>query len=246
MTFSNGDPLTTSDVEFTMGLHKDPAIKSTALTDVEQIESIRVVDPLTVEFTLAEPWVVFPFALSRSAGEVIPERAYTEAGPGEWSTNPIGAGAYVLDRSVPNQEVVLKPNPVYYGGPVCPTLRFISIPGSQGALEAFQQGEIQVGYLRGAEFISQAWDADEQGDYEAISSGRSLVMNNGKAGYAGILTDERARRAVSYALDRDLMNDRLTGGRGQATSALLAESSRFFDGQQGPEFDPEQAKALVA
>lgn len=244
-TFSNGDPLTASDVEFTMNLHLDPAVGSTALTDVEQIESTRVVDPLTVEFTLSEPWVDFPFALSRSAGEVIPEKAYTEAGPEAWKDNPIGAGAYVLERNVPNQEVVLKPNPNYYGGPVCPTLRFISIPGSQGTLEAYQNGEIQVGYLRGAEFISQAWDAGEQGFYEAISSGRSLVMNNGKAGYDGIFTDERARLAVAHALDRDLMNERLTGGRGQATSSLLAESSRFYDGQQGPEFDAEKAAALV-
>lgn len=245
VTFSNGDPLTASDVEFTMDLHMDPKLGSLALTDVEQIESTRVVDPMTVEFTLAEPWVDFPFALSRSAGEVIPEKAYTEAGPEAWKDNPIGAGAYVLDRKIPNQEVVLKPNPNYYGGPVCPTLRFISIPGSQGTLEAYQKGEIQVGYLRGAEFISQAWDADEQGFYEAISSGRSLVMNNGKAGYDGILTDERARLAVAHALDRDLMNDRLTSGRGQATSSLLAESSRFYDGQQGPEFDAEKATALV-
>ena len=244
-TFSNGDPLTASDVEFTMNLHLDPAVGSTALTDVEQIESTRVVDPLTVEFTLSEPWVDFPFALSRSAGEVIPEKAYTEAGPEAWKNNPIGAGAYVLERNVPNQEVVLKPNPNYYGGPVCPTLRFISIPGSQGTLEAYQNGEIQVGYLRGAEFISQAWDAGEQGFYEAISSGRSLVMNNGKAGYDGILTDGRARLAVAHALDRDLMNERLTGGRGQATSSLLAESSRFYDGQEGPEFDAEKAAALV-
>lgn len=228
-----------------MGLHRDRALGSTALTDVEQIESTRAVDPLTVEFTLTEPWVDFPFALSRSAGEVIPEKAYTEAGPEAWEDNPIGAGAYVLDSKIPNQEVVLKPNPNYYGGPVCPTLRFISIPGSQGTLEAYQKGEIQVAYLRGAEFIGQAWGAGEQGFFEAISSGRSLVMNNGKAGYDGILTDERAHLAVAHALDRNLINERLTGGRGQATSSLLAESSRFYDGQQGPDFNAEEAAALV-
>lgn len=110
-TFSNGDPFTASDVEFTMGLHRDRALGSRALTDVEQIELTRVVDPLTVEFTLSEPCVDFPFALSRSAGEVVPEKAYTEAGPEAWEDNPIGAGAYVLASKIPNQEVVLTPNP---------------------------------------------------------------------------------------------------------------------------------------
>ena len=245
VTFSNGDPLTASDVAFSMDLHRDPEIGSTALTDVEQIESTTVVDPLTVEFTLTEPWVDFPFALSRSAGEVFPEQAFTEADPDEWEQNPIGAGAYVLESNIPNQEVVLTPNPNYYGGPVCPTLRFVHIPGSQGTFEAYQNDEIQVGYLRGAEFVSQAWDAGEQGFYETLGGGRILVMNNGKAGYDGILTDDRARRAVAHALDRDLMNDRLTGGRGEATSSLLAESSRFYDGQEGLEYDPETATALV-
>ena len=246
VTFSNGDPLTGSDVAFTMGLHKDPKTGSTALTDVEQIEATRVVDPRTVEFTLTEPWVGFPFALARSAGEVIPEKAYSQMPPEEWATNPIGAGAFVVDSVIPNREVVLTPNPDYYGGPVCPTLRFVAIPGSQGTLEAFQNKELQVGFLRGAKFVNAAWDADEQGFYEAVSSGRAMVMNNGKAGYSGIFTDVRARQAVAHALDTTLMDDRLTGGLGQPTSALLAESSRFYDGQEGPEYDPEKAKALVA
>lgn len=56
---------------------------------------------------------------------------------------------------------MVDPNPNYYGGPVCPTLRFISIPGSQSAPEAVQNDEVQVGYLSGAEFISPAWDQEE-------------------------------------------------------------------------------------
>ena len=245
VTFSNGDPLTADDVKFTMELHADPATASGAKTDVDEIESIRVVDPLTVEFELGEPWAGFPFALTRSAGEVIPRDAYTEMGPEEWAANPIGAGAYVLAHNTPGQEVVLEPNPGYYGGPVCPTLRFISIPGSQATLEAFRNDEVQVGYLRGAQFINEAMEDDAPGFLSVISSGRAIVMNNGAAGYDGVFTDERARKAVAHGLDRALINERLTDGLGQPTSALLAESSRFYDGQQGPAYDPELAADLV-
>ena len=245
VTFSNGDPLTADDVKFTMELHADPATASGAKTDVDEIESIRVVDPLTVEFELGEPWAGFPFALTRSAGEVIPRDAYTEMGPEEWAANPIGAGAYVLAHNTPGQEVVLEPNPGYYGGPVCPTLRFISIPGSQATLEAFRNDEVQVGYLRGAQFINEAMEDDAPGFLSVISSGRAIVMNNGAAGYDGVFTDERALKAVAHGLDRELINDRLTDGLGQPTSALIAESSRFYDGQQGPAYDPELAAELV-
>ncbi|KAA0918971.1 ABC transporter substrate-binding protein [Dietzia sp. ANT_WB102] len=243
--FSNGDPLTAEDVAFTIDQHKDPATRAVTLTDAIQVKDTRVVDPLTVEFTLTEPWTGFPILLAGAAGEVLPQKAYTEAGPEKWAQNPIGAGAYLVDTYTPNQEVVLKPNPDYYGGPVCPTLRFIRIPGGQGTLESFQNGEIQAGFLRGAKFVSAARDADEQGFYEITSSGSVVNMNSGAAGYDGVLTDARARQAVGFALDRDLMNQRLTGGKGQATSALLAESSRFFDGEQGPQYDVEKAKQLV-
>lgn len=243
--FSNGDPLTADDVAFTIGLHKDPATRSVVMTEALQIAETTVVDPRTVEFTLTEPWSGFPIVLAGAAGEVIPQKAYEASTPEQWSRNPIGAGAFVMDNYIPNQEVVLKPNPDYYGGPVCPTLRFINIPGSQGTFDAFQVGELQAGFLRNGKFVAMAKDAGAAGFEEVTSSGSVVNMNSGKGGYDGVMTDERARQAVGYALDRDLMNQRLTGGLGQPTSALLAEASRFYDGQQGPEYNVDKARELV-
>ena len=245
VNFSNGDPVTAEDVAFTIGLHQDPATRSVIMTEAMQVDEAVAVDPLTVEFTLTEPWAGFPSLLAGAAGEVIPQDAFMEAGPEEWASNPIGAGAFVMDSYTPDQEVVLQPNPDYYGGPVCPTLEFIRIPGSQGTMEAFQTGELQVGVLRGAKFVTDAQDADIQGFEEIISSGSLINMNSGNAGYDGVLTDERARRAVGHAMDRELWNQRLAGGMGQPTSALVAESSRFYDGQEGPEYDADEAKRLV-
>ena len=245
VNFSNGDPVTAEDVAFTIGLHQDPATRSVVMTDAMQVDEATVVDERTVEFTLTEPWAGFPALLSGAAGEVIPRAAFEASTPEEWARNPIGAGAFVMDSYTPDQEVVLQPNPEYYGGPVCPTLEFIRIPGSQGTYEAFQTGELQVGMLRGAKFVTDAKDAGTQGFEEIISSGSVINMNSGNAGYDGVLTDERARRAVAHALDRDLWNQRLYGGMGQPTSALVAESSRLYDGQEGPKYDADEAKRLV-
>ena len=246
VNFSNGDALTADDVAFTIGLHQDPDTQSIAMTDALNIENLEVVDPQTVEFTLDEPWAGFPILLTGSAGEVIPQEAYEAADPEDWARNPVGAGAFVMDEYIPDQQVVLQPNPDYWGGVVCPTLEFIQIPGSQGTLEAFQTGELQLGYLRGSKFVTDAQDAGEPGFHEIGSSGSAIFMNNGNADYDGILTDQRARQAVAHALDRELMDQRLTDGTGQPTSALLAESSRFYDGQEGPVYDEERASELVA
>lgn len=243
--FSNGDPLTAADVEFTIELNQDPANKSVAQTDAQQIEQVRVVDPLTVEFTLDEAWAEFPSLLAGVVGEVIPEQAYTAAAPEEWARSPIGAGAFVVDNYIPDQEVVLSPNPNYYGGPVCPTLRFIRIAGSQGTYEAFRTGEIQVGFLRGAQYVTDAQSDGVRGFEEILSPGTVVMMNVANAGYDGVLTDERARRAVAHAIDRDLVDQRIQGGTGLPATALLSESSRFFDGQEGPSYDPDLAAQLV-
>ena len=245
VTFSNGDALTAEDVAFTIALNQDPATRSNAMTDALQVKDTKVIDPQTVEFTLTAPWAGFPILLAGVAGEVIPQDAYEASSPEDWSRNPVGAGAFTVESYTPDQKVVLQPNPDYYGGPVCPTLEFIRIPGSQGTYEAFQTGELQVGYLRGAKTVTAAQDAGEQG-FETITSSGSIVnLNAGNEGYDGILTDERARQAFAYALDRDLINQRLTGGLGQPTSALVADTSRLYDGQEGPNFDAEKAAALV-
>lgn len=244
--FSNGDQLTADDVAFTIGLHQDPATRSMGLADAQQATNIEVVDDLTVEFILDEPWAGFPSLLTGPVGEVLPQQAYESSTPEEWARSPIGAGAYVLDEYVPDQRALMKPNPDYYGGTVCPTLEFVRVPGSQGTFEAFQTDELQVGFLRGSKFVSDAMDSGTQGFHAALSSGTIINLNNGTGGYDGVFTDVRARQAVAHALDRDLMDQRLTDGTGQPTAALLAESSRFYSGQEGPAYDPDLASALVA
>lgn len=245
ITFSNGEALTADDVAFTLALHQDPTTQSRALSDARSVENVEVEGPLTVRFTLVEPWAGFPLLLAGTAGEVIPQDTYEEVGPDDWARNPIGAGPFMVDHYVPSQETVLVPNPDYYGGVVCPTLRFNRIAGGQGTLDSVNAGEFQVGFLRGGRYVTAAKDEGHHGYEDNISAGSILNMNSGKAGYDGILTDERVRQAVSHALDRDLYDDRVTGGAGQPASALLAETSRFYDGAEGPAYDPERAGELL-
>ncbi|MCD2262270.1 ABC transporter substrate-binding protein [Dietzia aurantiaca] len=246
VNFSNGGPLTAQDVAYTVGIHQDPATRSVAMTDAAQIDDVTVVDPQIVRFTLTEPWAGFPALLAGVVGEVLPQEAYEASSPEQWAKAPVGAGAFVVEEVIPDQKVVLQPNPDYYGGPVCPTLEFIRIPGSQGTFEAFQNGELQAGFLRGPKFVTVAQDAGAKGFLEVVSSGAVVNMNTGTAGYDGVFTDARARKAVSHALDRELMDQRLNAGEGEPASSIISDSSRFYDGAEGPEYNSELAAELVA
>src|SRR5699024_1724295 len=168
----------------------DPETRSVVMTDAMEVADVEAVDPLTVEFTLDEPWAGFPILLSGTAGEVIPQQAYEASDPEEWERAPIGAGPFVLDEYIPAQNTVLQPNPDCDGGAVCPTLEFLRIPGSQGTSEASQTGALQVSVLRGSKFGAAAQEAGARGFHQITSAGAVINMSSGAAGYDGRLTDQ--------------------------------------------------------
>jgi peptide/nickel transport system substrate-binding protein len=246
--FSNGDPVTADAVKFSVELHKNPAIRSTALQDVQAITGVEVVDPLTVRFTLDGPWTTFGYVLAGPAGEVINPAVYQSMPADQYALNPVGAGAgaYTVARNAPGEELVLEPNPDYYGGPVCTSLRFVLVPGAQATYDAFGTGELQVGFLREAPVIAKAKQDGTLGYSELNSSGKILNLNDGNGGYTGITTDVRVRKAIAAAIDPVLVDQRLSGGTGDPGSTLLSSKSALFDGTEGPKYDPELAKKLVS
>lgn len=246
--FSNGDPVTAETVKFTIGLHQNPQIRSTALSDVKSITAVEVVDPTTVKFTLDSPWATFPYVLAGPAGEVVNPAVYQSMPADQFALNPVGAGAgaYTVKRNAPGEEVVLEPNPGYYGGPVCASLRFVLVPGAQATYDAFTTGELQAGFLREAPIIAKAKKDGTKGFSDMTNAGKILTLNNGNGGYTGITTDVRVRHAIAAAIDPKLMDQRLNGGTGFPTSALLSETSLLSTGAQGTQYDPNQAKKLVA
>lgn len=246
--FSNGDPVTAEAVKFSVELHRDPALRSTALQDVESITSIEVVDATTVKFTLDGPWTTFAYVLAGPAGEVINPAVYQSMPADQYALNPVGAGAgaYTVKRNAPGEELLLEPNPDYYGGPVCASLRFVMVPGAQATYDAFTTGELQAAFLREAPIIAKAKQDGTRGYSELSNAGKILNLNNGNGGYTGITTDVRVRKAIAAAIDPALIDQRINGGTGDPGSTLLSEKSTLFNGTPGPEYDPEQAKKLVA
>ena len=62
--FSDGTPLDAEAVKFNFERHADPSKHSPNLSLVQTIESMRVVDPLTLEITLKAPNAAFDHALA--------------------------------------------------------------------------------------------------------------------------------------------------------------------------------------
>jgi peptide/nickel transport system substrate-binding protein len=92
--FHNGAPVTAEDVQYTIGLIKDPKWTAFLRADFEVVERVEVLDPMTVRIVLKNPSAPFPHLLASYHAPVLSKVA------GDPDPNkPIGAGPYVFKAS---------------------------------------------------------------------------------------------------------------------------------------------------
>ena len=134
----------------------------------------------------------------------------------------------------------------YWGGPVCiERLRFVNVPGGEAAYDAFTTGELTMAYLAEPKAVADA-EADGHDGYRNVASGSNyLVMNNGVRGTESPLKDPRIRQAVAAAINVEIINDRVNGGEGLPSSAIIWEGLPIDPGIDGPPYDLALATRLV-
>ena len=102
--FTNGDPLTASDVAFTInGVIKGEASEA----DLSMVREAVATDATHVELYLTKPYNMLLYTLAVLG--IVPEKAYGD----DYGANPIGSGRYMLEQWNKGQQVILKANPDY-------------------------------------------------------------------------------------------------------------------------------------
>lgn len=242
--FGNGDPLTADAVKASIERHQDPENGSLVAPMADFIAGMTVVDDLTLEIELTDAWPGFPIFLADQGGWVTNPAVIEEMSEEEFAAEPVGAGVgpYEVSRFAEGDEIVLTAKDDWWGGPVCiEELHFTVIEGSPATFDAFQQGEIDMAWLRDPSVNQRARDEGVNGHSFYQSAGEALAMNMS----AAPTDDQRVRRAVQLALDLDAINDRTDDGAALPSSSLIWSESQFHGDVSGPEHDREAAAALV-
>ena len=108
LTFHNGDPLTTADVQFTFERYRGAAAKLLK----EKVKAIELIDARRIRFHLKEPWLDFPPLLCHAhpsgASWIVPKQYITTVGEAEYQKHPVGAGPYKFVSHKPGLELVLE------------------------------------------------------------------------------------------------------------------------------------------
>ena len=104
LTFHDGTPLTTDDVEFTIQKAKDPLIKSPKRPNWEGV-SVQKIDDRTISFTLVQPYAQF---LENVTLGVLPKGLWKDLPAEQWSFSEynikgIGSGPYMVESVSKNR-----------------------------------------------------------------------------------------------------------------------------------------------
>lgn len=142
--FSDGKPVTAQDIVFTYNTTK----KSGSVVDLNNLKSIEAKDTKTVVFTLEKPYSVFLNIVAERG--IVPEHAY---GP-NFSEKPVGTGPFVLTQWDKGQQLILTPNPNYYGTKSFFQKVTILFMAEDAVLAAAQSGKLDIAMIN-PEFAKQ-------------------------------------------------------------------------------------------
>lgn len=269
--FHNGDELTADDVVFSFGVERmfgsgDPAkpgglftstpassgkelppeVQAIARRLLPQFERMEAIDKYTVRYVNKVPDVTLEGRLARLGAQIINRRAFEESKTWlDHARRPIGTGPYRIAEFKPDVSLVLEAFDDYWGGrPPIRQLRFIVVPEVASRINGLVSGQYDFACDIPPDQIAEV---EKHARYE-ISGG--LINNHRIICFEQNnpeLRDPRVRRALTHAIDRQLIVDALWAGRTRVPKGLQWEfyDQMFIQDWAVPAYDPNEAKRLL-
>lgn len=211
--------------------------------DAASIDSLDVVDDLTVTYTLVEGSAAFPDKLTSYLGLPFSPTAAREAGA-DAGVSPKGTGPFVLDEWSFDSQFVVSKNPDYWqdGLPYLDGITFTVIPDEESRNLALEGGDIdalqslrQLGFdPEGEDFVVHT---------HAGNNTSGTIFNVTKPP----LDDVRVRTALAQAYDPEDILTVLKSPPPRRTQLFSEDSPWYSEAvtEAYPEFDSEAATALI-
>lgn len=149
--WSDGPPITASDIVFTYGLLRNPVIGSSLQSYTERLDSVVAENDSTVSFYFRNR---YPDMLSHAAVPPMPKHIYGDVAPADLRTHPtlidpsggklVTSGPWIIGEWRKGQQVVLVPNPQFSPKPRLERLVIRIIPDATTRLVELQTGNVDV------------------------------------------------------------------------------------------------------
>lgn len=240
VTFHDGSAMDAEDVKFTLDRARAEGSTNAQKQLFAGIDTVEVVDPLTVKVTLKAPSGNFDFNMAWGDAVILaPESVETNA------TNPVGTGPYKLGQWVQGDRVELVLNDAYWGEKPAlarATFKFISDPTA--AFNAVMAEDVDVfPNFPAPETLAQFEHDPRFQVLVGTTEGETiLAMNNKKAP----LDNVKVREAIAHAINRQDIIDGAMFGYGTPIGTHFApHNPDYIDLTALSNFDPAKSKALL-
>lgn len=246
VTFSDGTAVDVDAVvanfERGMGMDASPSAAFYA-----NIDSVEAVDDSTVRINLVTPTTDMLSQLSRLPGMMMSPASF-DADP---DTKPIGAGGWTYDAAASNagEVEVFQANPKYWDPDrvKVDTVEIRVLEDASAATNAVLDGQVDIIELR------------SEADRSTLDNGALQLIErpNANVYYIQIMdtdgtlvkpmSDERVRRALNLAIDRESFSKGVQFGNGDPSPSFWLPGTPYYDESlEDLAYDPDAARQLLA
>ncbi|WP_425434018.1 peptide ABC transporter substrate-binding protein [Loktanella fryxellensis] len=229
--WSDGTPVTANDFVYGWQRLADPANASEYAWYMELMQvanapqvvagempvdqlGIRAVDDTTLEVTITTPLPYFPQMLVHASTFPVKQSVVEEFGD-NWTQagNLVGNGAYTLVEHQLGERVMMEKNDTYWDAEntVIAQLTALTINDSNQALTRYLAGELDRVDIPAGQYPRLAEEYPDQAKSTPYNCSYIYMLNVGEKGPEA-LKDVRVRQAMAYAVDRDIIVDRILQG----------------------------------
>jgi peptide/nickel transport system substrate-binding protein len=243
ITFHNGEALNADAVKATFTRMQDPALKSPQAFNYTAIQSVDVVDDLTVTLHFANVDPVMITKLAGYGGFIVPPKAAADATAFGTQTAP-GTGPYKTKEYVKDDHLTLEAVDNYWGPrkPHIKTLTYRVIPDDNTRLSEFLAGGVDVLTLN----VSQA-DAAKGNPNVSVNDIGVPTVNGLRLDAKQAPTDNKqVRQAIAHAIDMPTIVSTVLGGYAKQVAIWQSPFSFGYEDDLQPyPFDANMAKQLL-
>ncbi|MEM7743470.1 MAG: ABC transporter substrate-binding protein [Pseudomonadota bacterium] len=248
--FHDGQPITSSDVAFSVKTVQENHPFKTMFAPVEAVETP---DAHTAVLKLSQPHPALLLAMSSQLLPIIPEHIYGDGQ--DPKTHPanaegvVGSGPFKLVEFERDQHIILEKNETFFieGRPYVDRIVMRIIKDGSARTIALENGEVHL----------SAFEANAR-DLKRMSGKDNLVVTS--EGYGAIgpiawlafntkseyVSDVRVRQAIAYAVDRNFITNALFLGMAAPAKTGIHPDSPFYKADVEPyDLDIDKANALL-
>jgi peptide/nickel transport system substrate-binding protein len=246
MTFHDGRPVTAEDVKFSYDYIKEWEV-GFFLSSLSALDSVEVVDELTVQFNLTSPSAVFPH-VAMSQVPILPKHVWQNVvkdnnlnHPAEWEdVDFTGSGPYVLENVNLAEGVEYSRYDDYWAGPAgSEAFVMKNLADSQAILRDLQDEAVY--FHQTDTLLSNAVDQAREDDRFTVleTPGLTVRFTAFVMGEGSPFADYHLRHAASHLWDYDTILEVITGGDSDPGTGTIAPGNETWHNSDIPREEVE-------